>query len=232
MFSHRRFRKFCKWNVLFLAAISLAVPVAHAQQNGFIQKKLIETGWDKPDTARLRANLAQMEQSPFDGVVISAIGKDDAGKPVYMLATFSSEPWKQEWFQNCVDDLKAIHPKKLTDNFITVGSNPGNVDFFDDAGWKQIVDHCRIAAWIAEEGNLKGILFDPEAYTHPYSQFDFGTQAQRDKHTFDQYQAKARQLGKEMIASMAAVDPNLVILTYFMDSTKAAAANCTNQQLE
>ena len=33
------------------------------------QKRLIEFGWDEPDTAFLRRHIAQMERSPFDGCV-------------------------------------------------------------------------------------------------------------------------------------------------------------------
>ena len=32
-------------------------------------KKLIKMGWDEPDTRFMRAHIAQMERSPFDGCV-------------------------------------------------------------------------------------------------------------------------------------------------------------------
>src|SRR5438093_1619249 len=32
-------------------------------------KKLIEFGWDEPDTAFMRAHVREMEKSPFDGCV-------------------------------------------------------------------------------------------------------------------------------------------------------------------
>jgi hypothetical protein len=31
-------------------------------------KKLIEWGWDEPDTKFMRENISQMEQFPFDGL--------------------------------------------------------------------------------------------------------------------------------------------------------------------
>lgn len=220
------FKKLCK------AALVAGVVVCGAvgAQAQTIQKKFIEAGWDKPDTARLRANLSQMEKTPFDGVIIGVTGKDDAGKTVQARATFSNIPWKKQWFQSSIDDLKAIHSKRLTDNLIQVGANPGNADWFDDAAWKQIVNHFRIVAEIAKEGHLKGILFDPEAYTKPYRQFDYSTQAQHDKYTFEQYQAKARQRGKEVIAAVASVDPNLLFYTFFMNSVNASAAKSPDPQ--
>ena len=33
-------------------------------------KKLIEWGWDEPDTKFMRQNVEKMEQFPFDGVIL------------------------------------------------------------------------------------------------------------------------------------------------------------------
>src|SRR5690606_38875079 len=134
---------------------------------------------------------------------------DDEGKLVRVQGAFSNVPWKREWFQKSIDDLKAIRSKKLTDNFVIVGANPGNVDWFDDAAWKEVVDHWRIAASIAREGGLKGILFDPEPYTKPFAQFNYAAQPEREKHTLGAYQAKARQRGQEVVRAIAAEAPDL-----------------------
>ena len=165
------------------------------------RKKLIATGWDRPDTRQLRQNLTEMERRPFDGVVLVAVGQTDEDKPCAMRATFNNKQWKPQWFQTCIDDLKACRFKRFTDNFITVGANPGNVDWFDDEGWKIIVEHWRIAAWVAKQSGVKGLLFDPEPYAKPFSQFDHVLQPQTDNHTFDEYYAKARQRGREVIWS-------------------------------
>jgi hypothetical protein len=220
--------------IFISAALSILIQLqAGAQIGSPGPKKLIEMGWDKPDTAALRANLAQMEQTPFDGALIGVTGKDDNGKTVEVRLASSNVPWKKEWFQQSVDDLKVVHSqaKKLTDNFIQVGANPGNVDWFDDAGWKQIADHWRIAAWIAKEGNVKGIFFDPEAYTKPDFQFDYYSQSGRDKHTFAEYQAKARQRGEEIINAVTSVNPNVLIFTCFMNSFNAMAAHSAYPQV-
>jgi len=189
-----------------------------------VQKKLIELGWDKPDAASLRKNLKQMERSPFNGVIINITGANEKGEKVSFYHAFSNATWKKEYFQSSIDDLKAIHSQKLTDNFVQFTANPGNVDWFDDAGWKQVVDHWRIAAQVAKEGGLKGIAFDPEPYVKPHRQFDYAAQPQHDKHSFAEYQAKARQRGREVVNAMASVDPHLVILTTRMLSDVMTAA--------
>jgi len=206
-------------------ATCLLVPVfAQSAFSQPIQKKLIELGWDKPDAASLRKNLKQMEQSPFNGVIVNVKGTNEKGENISFYHSFNNAVWKKEYFQNSIDDLKAVQSDKLTDNFLQFTANPGNIDWFDDAGWKQIVDHWRIAAEVAKEGGLKGIAFDPEPYVKQYRQFDYSAQPQRDKHSFAEYQTKARQRGREVVEAIAAVDPHLVILTTRMLSDVMTAA--------
>jgi len=186
-------------------------------------KKLIATGWDAPDTQRLRQNLAEMEKRPFDGVVFVAVGQTAEAKPCALRGAFVDQPWQKAWFQSCVDDLKACRFEKCTDNFVSLGANPGNVDWFDDAGWKNVVDHWRIAAWIVKQAGVKGILFDPEPYTPPYAQFRYHSQAHADRHSFDDYYAKARQRGREVMQAIVEESSEITIFSYFANSITATA---------
>ena len=197
---------------------------AFTAQAAPIRKKLIETGWDQPDTATLRKNVAEMEQqTPFDGVIIGCTGVKADGTKASLRPVFSSTPWEAQWFQSCIDDLQATPFKRFTDNFVIIGANPGNVDWFDDEGWKNVVEHWRIAARVARQGKVKGLLFDPEAYTKPYQQFKYAAQAQKDQHTFIEYVAKARQRGQEVMQAVAAEYPDITLYTYFMNSVNAIA---------
>lgn len=182
------------------------------------RKKLIATGWDKPDSQRLLDHLTEIERQPFDGVVIEVTGKKPDGKPCSIRTTFHNQPWDQEWFQPVVDQLKACKFQRLTDNFITLGANPGNVDWFDDVGWKHIVEHWRVGAWIAKQSGFKGILFDPEPYTEPYVQFSYHAQPDRDKHRFNEYHAKARQRGREIMQAVVEEYPDITLFCYFLNS--------------
>ena len=87
---------------------------------------------------------------------------------------FSREHWEWNELADCVADLKAAQPKLATQNFLFLYANPGDVDWFDDAGWREIVDHWRLLARAAREGGLRGILYDAEPYTPPHSQFLYG----------------------------------------------------------
>lgn len=58
-------------------------------------KKLIATGWDQPDTQRLRKNLAEMEKRPFDGVVFVALERMEDGKTCQLRGAFVDQPWQR-----------------------------------------------------------------------------------------------------------------------------------------
>ena len=102
-----------------------------------------------------------------------------------------------------------------------MNAQPGSVDWFDDAGWKVIVDHWRTVAWVAKQGGLKGMLFDGEPYTPPYRQFDYAAQENRNKHTFTEYYNKARQRGREVMNAVSGEYPDITIMTYFLLSYPA-----------
>ena len=205
-----------------LALLAILSSVSHAQDMRR-RKKLIETGWDCPDGKALLANLAEMEKRPFDGVIIALTGRSDDKKPCDLRTTFVHAKWQRAWFKECIEELKACKFNRFTDNFITLGANPGNVDWFDDEGWASIVEHWRIAAWIARQCGFKGILFDPEPYTPPHSQYTYAAQSQRDRHTFEEYRAKARQRGREVMQAVAEEFPDIVLFSYFMNSVVASA---------
>ncbi len=58
------------------AAAPLPPPAEHRRTLSSPQKKLIEFGWDEPDTGMLQRLKDQFEQSPFDGCVFHAVTHD------------------------------------------------------------------------------------------------------------------------------------------------------------
>jgi hypothetical protein len=210
--------------VLFVMMVLLAATAVGAEPPDMrLRKKLIATGWDRPDSEWLLAHLAEMEKQPFDGVVLELTGRTAEGKPCVLRSAFSGETWQPAWFQTNIDQLRACKCKRFTDNFITVGANPGNVDWFDDAGWRQVVEHWRIAAWIAKQSGCKGLLFDPEPYTRPHLQFGYAAQAGHKQRTFNRYAEKARQRGRQVMQAVAKEYPNITLFCYFMNSVSATA---------
>lgn len=204
-----------------LPALLLAIAWA-AVAAAPLPRKLIATGWDNPDTAQFRRDLQAMEHWPFDGFMLYAEGRGTDGQAVDGRWAFNSNHWERAWFSGALADLRAARSAKLTDNFLILLANPGNVDWFDDAGWKEIVEHARLLAWLAHAGGLKGLLFDPEPYTEPFSQFRYSAQAAREQHSFDEYYRKARERGREFMTAVVAEFPEVVLFSYFLFGESAA----------
>src|SRR3954452_3674067 len=115
-------------------------------------KKLIEWGWDEPDTKFMRANIEKMEQSPFDGLVFHATsGKgDNLAWEVWGGKKCAPDDSKQ-----AVDDLKATKFDRFTDRFLRVNVTPAKTDWFDDDAWACVVNNFGVAARVAKEGRCK-----------------------------------------------------------------------------
>jgi hypothetical protein len=80
-------------------------------------KKLIEWGWDEPDTKFIRENVEKMEQFPFDGLVFDATsGKGDN----LAWEVWGSKKFTPDEFKQAVDDLKATKFSRFTDRFLRV----------------------------------------------------------------------------------------------------------------
>ncbi len=217
-FSRRSF------SVLVLAGLVLAgSQFSGRAQDARRPKKLIATGWDQADSQTLPGLVDAMDKSPFDGVVVQVLGRDDQGKELRLGWSFLNQSWKRAWFQPAAERLQSCKFRRLTHNFVLVYANPGDVDWFDDAGWREIVEHWRIAAWVAKQAGFKGILFDPEPYAQPHSQFTYAAQPERDKHTFAEYCQKARQRGREVMGAVAAEYPDLTLFCYFLNSVNGSA---------
>jgi hypothetical protein len=169
-------------------------------------KKLIEYGWDCPETTFVREHIREMEKRPFDGVVIrSAFPATQPGKraPSMGRTPFQRRKFEPAEYQHAIDDLKATKFEKFTDNFIQVLSQPGDVEWADDAGWESIAHNVGALAKIARAGRCVGLMFDPEEYG-PHQIWSTPGEA-----------AKVRQRGEQFIRAVNAELPNAKILCLF-----------------
>src|SRR5437868_10739463 len=85
-------------------------------------KKLIEFGWDEPDTAFMREHIAEMEATPFDGCVFHV--KD------FLWETWGKRAFKESDFRASLEDLNATPFKRFTQNFLRFNTTPADVDWF------------------------------------------------------------------------------------------------------
>lgn len=217
------------WGLIFTAALFLVAvgasppaPAGAAAPAGQepaavpeIRKKVIELGWDMPTTSYVREHLKEMEATtPFDGITIQVEAKGDREKMMCTKKTiWQNWRWQREWFKDALADLKACEFKQFTDNFLSVSACPGNVDWFDDQGWAAVANNVAIMAWLAKEGGMKGLAFDPETYQH--NQFQYYA---NEKHAFMETYRMARQRGGQIMRAMAREYPGITFWGYWLNS--------------
>ncbi|MGB7158505.1 MAG: hypothetical protein WBD40_10600, partial [Tepidisphaeraceae bacterium] len=175
-------------------------------------KKLIEFGWDEPNTAYMRKHIAAMEETPFDGCVFHCTYLDEQGKPQrFMNAGWGKRAFTDAELQPALDDLKATPFKRFTHNFHRFNVLPGDVDWFDD--FASIVSNARLSARIAKEGNARGILFDIEPYA--FNMWDYPKQRDAKTRSWEEYAAQARLRGREIMTAFQEGYPDLPVLLTF-----------------
>ena len=213
------------------AAVTAAEPASRPAQGSVVSKKLIEFGWDEPDTAFMRKHAAQMDATPFDGCVYHLRYLQPDGKDAdFLCACWGKRAFTTGQVQHAIDDLKATYFKRLRHNFLRFNVTPGNLDWFDD--YSAVINNARLAARVAREGGV-GILFDTEQYNAQL--FDYRKQPGAATNTWEQYMAQARKRGREVMQAFQEGFPGLKVLMTFgygapwqeSDAAKRPLRECT-----
>jgi hypothetical protein len=188
-----------------------------------VPKKVIYCGWGMPDTQYLRDAWRRQEVIPFDGTgVVVAIdraawARGDRG-PSNQLAwnAMGSRRYTYDEFSQAVEDLVALRRQPSFHAFLPVAlsaSAAATVSWFDDARWRSVAGNLGVMAQIATKTGMKGFVFDPEHYG--YELFSYRFQRTRDDRSFDEYEAMARQRGREVMKAIAAHSPNVVVISLY-----------------
>ena len=177
---------------------------AQAQLVELKGKKLIEFGWDEPGTAFLRAHMAEMQRTPFDGCVFHV----DYRKPDGTKGSFTWQGWGQQVFteadlRDALADLLATRFGRFKQNFLRFNTTPGKLDWFDDH--TAVVTNARLAARLARDGRCAGILFDIEQYEGPL--FNYRQQRDAKVKSWELYAAQARARGREVMQAFQEAYP-------------------------
>ncbi len=199
-------------HITLLAAILLSLNSVKAVRGAEHEKKLIEFGWDEPDTAFMLKHIDQMERTPFDGCVFHArtVGLD--GKPGnFLWECWGKRAFDQRELEPAIEDLKATPFKHFSENFLRFNVVPGDVDWFDDFG--PILNNAKLAAKVAHDGKCRGVLFDIEQYNHLL--FSYRKQRDAGSKSWDEYAKQARLRGRETMAAFQQGYPGLTVFLTF-----------------
>ncbi|MCY3024246.1 MAG: carbohydrate binding domain-containing protein [Planctomycetota bacterium] len=192
--------------VVLLVAVCVSLAAGETPEP---RKKLVELGWDIPSTRYLRDNWQTMEQgAPFDGVIFM-VRVQGANSEAF----WDNKPWKKEWLEEALGDLKACRFSRFTDNFVRVNVTPGSLDWFSDADWAVLAEKTRLVAWLAREGGCKGICLDPESYGSRQFRYD-----PEKKRSFTEGSAMASKRGAQFAQALAGEFPKATVLSLWLNS--------------
>ncbi len=195
-----------------LVALAFLLPISVGSMPADPPKKLIEFGWDEPDTTFLRKHIRSMEATPFDGCVFHVNAVEKGGKTV----NFAWQGWGRRAFtidelQPALDDLKATRFERFTDYFLRFNTTPADLDWFDN--FDAIESNARLAARVAREGHCRGILFDTESYQGKL--FDYAKQRDAKTKSWDDYARQARLRGRQVMSAFVREFPEIMVLLTF-----------------
>jgi hypothetical protein len=199
----------------FLFVVGLSLPLLAAQLAAAADKparKLIEFGWDEPDTAFLRAHIAELQQTPLDGCVFHAnFQKAGGAKGSFTWESWGTNTFTQEDLAGAFADLRATRFGRFNQNFLRFNTTPAKLDWFDD--YSGVLQNARLAAQLARAGNCPGILFDIEQYNDPL--FDYRKQRDAKNKGWEVYAAQVRLRGKEVMQVFQEGYPGLTVFLTF-----------------
>jgi hypothetical protein len=195
-------------------------------------KKLIEFGWDEPDTSFLRTGIGQIQRTPFDGCVFHVeYRKPDGAKGSFTWQGWGNQNFTEQDLKDAFADLRAVRSDTPRCNFLRFNTTPGKLDWFDDLN--AVVANARLAAQLARAGRCPGILFDIEQYEGQL--FNYRKQRDATSKSWELYASEARKRGGEVMEAFQAGYPGLTVFLTFGYSLpwtqtsggKVALADCS-----
>jgi hypothetical protein len=175
-------------------------------------KKLIEFGWDEPDSSFMRRERDQLERAPFDGCVFHINAQGAAGGPEnFTWLCWGRRRFSEAELRPAITDLESIKWTKFRHNFLRFNVTPADLDWFDDHA--AVMNNARMAAQAARAGRCQGILLDTEAYQGQL--FDFHSQRDAARRSWADYVAQVRLRGREVMMAFQEGFPDLTVFVTF-----------------
>jgi hypothetical protein len=176
-------------------------------------KKLIEWGWDEPDPAFMRAHLAELEASPFDGIVYHLSYTTPEGRTAnFSWDCFGRKAFTMAELEPGLADLRATPFRRLTDNFLRFNVTPADIGWFDD--WSAALGNARLAGAVARRGGSKGVCFDAEPYSNR-AFWNFSKQPDTTSRGWSDHVEQARRRGAQLMEAFQDSFPDITVFMAF-----------------
>jgi hypothetical protein len=193
--------------VTVLLALAVLTPIGRAKT----PRKILQWGWDEPDTAYLRRHLGEMEQSPFDGCVFGVRYGPEGRGGSFTWGVWGRRRFGREELAAALEDLRTLRPVRFRELFLRVNVTPGDLGWFED--FSPVLSNIRLAAELARAGQARGILLDVEQYQG--QAFEFGAQPLSSSYGWDAYAVQARLRGREVMTALQEGYPGITVFLTF-----------------
>jgi hypothetical protein len=187
---------------------------AWALAAGGAEKHMIGHSWDllavRPaDVAR---NLDAWAELPLDGVSLAVKTALPDGSKIGYNSVMNDPPWDRQALAEEARVIRQCASRNLKHNFLTTFWAPGKrLAWDDDAAWARFVHNASVVAWLAREGQAKGILIDHEDYPETRQFFRVSGDA-----LFPETAALARRRGAQIMKAMADEYPEITLLSFWL----------------
>ena len=147
-----------------VAAAAIGAFSAHARK-----VKVIAHGWEcqSADPTDVLASAAEFDKTELDGVSLSLWFTNRRHGVQCSFKTMMTDPaWSWDDVKHWAPVLKEIVThKSLKESLLSSFRCPKKrLDWRDDAAWATFANNMGVMARLAKEGNVKGIMIDPEDY--------------------------------------------------------------------
>ncbi|MFH0962413.1 MAG: hypothetical protein V2A58_00205, partial [Planctomycetota bacterium] len=176
-------------------------------------------GYAMPTTYTLRQNVKEMERAPLDGVFVHVNRNDMQEDPIERtmrpLRWFKPPAVTIDDFSVALDDLANTRFERFKHNILWCEGSRGFAgDWFDDKYWEEVaLVNAGVLAEVCRRGGFEAVWFDVEVGGSPGGGAMTWKGTSREKeHTFEEYAAKARQRGREMMSALTSVVPEFKLI--------------------
>lgn len=185
-----------------------------------LQGKIIEFGWDWPDSNYLHDNIENMEQTAFDGILVDATTNSDER----LSGLNGTRYWFDKYLSLDIDDFSEMVATindtsftRFTDNFIHVmmSIDSSLITWYDsESYWNTMLIKCETLGKICNNANnFAGIFLDTEQYSAGHGGvpwlFDYGYYSNYG--SYEQVKAKVRSRARDISQALCRYCPDIII---------------------
>ena len=169
------------------------------------QQRLIQWGHDTPRMQEIPQYAEQINNLPFDGLVLDIATLDDGRGLSWMLFR---EPIDESLLNDIREQFADYDWGRLTDNFLRVNIFNPSLTWDDwDIGRANLSKMTKLA----QDLGFQGIMFDTEQYG-AVDIFDYPAQNTKDPRPFDDYRDLAFQRGIETMEAIQSRYPDITVM--------------------